>query len=152
MFINFFDELRDSRIPVSLKEFLSFIELLQNGFGEFNVTEFYYVARLSLVKDERHIDKFDKVFSQVFSGLEKIKLDDLFHSAHIPEDWVRKMAEKFLSEKEMAEVKSLGSFEKLMETLKKRLSEQEKRHQGGNKWVGTAGTSPLEHMAIIQRA
>ena len=143
MFINFFDELRDSRIPVSLKEFLSFIELLQNGFGEFNVTEFYYVARLSLVKDERHIDKFDKVFSQVFSGIENIKLDDLFHSAHIPEDWVRKMAERFLSEKEMAEVKSLGSFEKLMETLKKRLSEQEKRHQGGNKWVGTAGTSPF---------
>ena len=143
MFINFFTELRVNRIPVTLKEFLSFLEALNHGFGEFDLNEFYYVARASLVKDERHIDRFDKVFSYTFEGIEKINLQDLFESAEIPEDWVKKLAEKILTEDEMSKVGALGSFEKLMETLKKRLAEQEKRHQGGNKWVGTAGTSPF---------
>ena len=143
MFINFFNELRASRVPVSLREFLSFLSALMHGFGEFNINEFYYVARTSLVKDERHLDRFDRVFGQIFSGIEKIELDDLLNSTEIPEAWIKKLAEKILSEKEMSEVNSLGSFEKLMETLKKRLEEQKKRHQGGNKWIGTAGTSPF---------
>ena len=90
MFINFFTELRVNRIPVTLKEFLSFLEALNHGFGEFNLNEFYYVARTSLVKDERHIDRFDKVFSYTFQGLEKIDLQDLFESAEIPEGWDEK--------------------------------------------------------------
>ena len=143
LFINFFNELRASRIPVSLKEFISFLSALVQGFGEFDINEFYYVARTSLVKDERHLDRFDRVFGQIFSGIEKIELDDLFNSTKIPEEWIKKLAEKVLNEKEMSEVNSLGSFEKLMETLKKRLDEQEKRHQGGSKWIGTAGTSPF---------
>ena len=96
MFINFFTELRVNRIPVTLKEFLSFLEALNHGFGEFDLNEFYYVARASLVKDERHIDRFDKVFSYTFEGIEKINLQDLFESAEIPEDWVKKLAEKKL--------------------------------------------------------
>ena len=143
LFLNFFNELRSSRIPVSLKEFLSFLSALTHGFGEFDINEFYYVARTSLVKDERHLDRFDKVFGQIFAGLEKIDLDDLLKSTEIPKEWIKKLAEKVLDEKEMSQVKSLGSFEKLMETLKKRLAEQEKRHQGGSKWIGTAGTSPF---------
>ena len=143
LFLNFFNELRSSRIPVSLKEFLSFLAALTHGFGEFDINEFYYVARTSLVKDERHLDRFDKVFGQIFAGLEKIELDDLLKSTEIPREWIKKLAEKVFDEKEMSQINSLGSFEKLMETLKKRLAEQEKRHQGGNKWIGTAGTSPF---------
>ncbi len=143
LFINFFIELRASRVPVSLREFLSFLSALMYGFGEFDINEFYYVARTSLVKDERHLDRFDRVFGQIFSGIEKIELDDLFNSTEIPEEWVKKLAEKVLTDKEMSEISSLGSFENLMETLKRRLAEQEKRHQGGNKWIGTAGTSPF---------
>ncbi len=143
MLINFFKELRATRLPVTVKEFLSFLEALSHGFGEFNTTEFYYVARASLVKDERHIDKFDKVFAYTFRGIEKLSIGDLLGSTDIPEEWIKKIAEKILTQEEMSKIQSLGSFEKLMDTLKKRLAEQEKRHQGGNKWVGTAGTSPF---------
>ena len=128
---------------MSLREFLTFIDALQTGLAAFDVDAFYYLARASLVKDEKNIDKFDKVFASVFGGAQSISLDDLFKSAKIPQDWIEKLAEKFLSDKEKEEIKALGGFEKLMETLKQRLKEQEKRHQGGNKWIGTAGTSPF---------
>ena len=143
MFLNLFSELKNAKVPVSLREYLTFITALKAGLANFEVDSFYYLARSSLVKDERHIDRFDQVFSHVFKGLEKIEIDEIFRKIEIPNEWIKKLAEKTLSEKEMEEIKSLGSFEKLMETLKKRLEEQKARHQGGNKWIGTAGTSPF---------
>jgi uncharacterized protein with von Willebrand factor type A (vWA) domain len=101
---------------------------------------FYYLSRAALVKDESHLDRFDQVFGHVFKGLEAADGD---LQAEIPEDWIRKLAERFLTDEEKAEIEALGGFEKLMETLKKRLEEQQKRHQGGSKWIGTAGTSPF---------
>ncbi len=143
MFLNLFSELKNAKVPVSLREYITFITAIKVGLANFEVDSFYYLARSSLVKDERHIDRFDQVFSHVFKGLEKIEIDEIFKKIEIPNEWIKKLAEKTLSEKEMEEIKSLGSFEKLMETLKKRLEEQKARHQGGNKWIGTAGTSPF---------
>ena len=143
MFLKFFSELKRVNIPVSLREFLTFLDALQHGIAHFYIESFYYLARTSLIKDEKHIDKFDQVFSSVFDGSQNISLDDLFNSTKIPQDWIKKLSEKFLSTKEKEEIEALGGFKKLMETLKERLKEQEKRHQGGNKWIGTAGTSPF---------
>ena len=143
MFLKFFSELKRVNIPVSLREFLTFLDALQHGIADFYIESFYYLARTSLIKDEKHIDKFDQVFSSVFDGSQNISLDDLFNSTKIPQDWIKKLSEKFLSTKEKEEIEALGGFKKLMETLKERLKEQEKRHQGGNKWIGTAGTSPF---------
>jgi hypothetical protein len=143
MFINLFLNLKESKIPVSLREFLTFLEAVSLGLSDYKIENFYYLARLSLIKDERHIDKFDRVFSTTFNGLDAITLEDLVGSAKIPNDWLAKLAEKMLSEEEMRQINSLGGFDKLMETLRKRLNDQEKRHQGGNKWIGTAGTSPF---------
>ena len=143
MFLNLFDEMKSAKIPVSLREYLTFLEALTAGVAIFDVNDFYYLARTSLVKDERHIDRFDQVFSYVFKGLEAIEMEELFKKIEIPNEWIKKLAEKTLSKEEMEEINSLGSFEKLMETLKKRLEEQKDRHQGGNKWIGTAGTSPF---------
>ena len=135
--------MKNAKIPVSLREYLTFLEALTAGVAIFDVNDFYYLARSSLVKDERHIDRFDQVFSHVFKGLEQIELEEVFKKIEIPHEWIKKLAEKTLSKEEMEKINSLGSFEKLMETLKKRLAEQKDRHQGGNKWVGTAGTSPF---------
>ena len=143
MFIKFFFELKRVEIPVSLREFLTFLDAIQRGLADFDVEELYFLARTCLIKHEKHMDKFDGVFSSVFSGAQNIHLEDLFNSKDIPNDWIKKLAEKVLSEKEKEKIQSLGGFEKLMETLKKRLKEQEKRHQGGSKWIGTAGTSPF---------
>ena len=143
MFLKFFSELKNYKIPVSLREFLTFLNALQQGFAKFDIDTFYYLSRTSLVKDEKNIDKFDQVFASVFGGAQNISIEDLFNFSEIPQDWIEKLAEKFLSEEEKEEIKGLGGFEKLMETLKQRLMEQEKRHQGGNKWIGTAGTSPF---------
>ncbi len=143
MFLNFFFELKKSQVPVSLREFLSFLQTLVSGLSNYDVENFYYLARLCLVKNERYFDRFDKVFASTFKGIEEVSLEDLVNSKKIPEDWLTKLAEKFLSKDEINEIKSLGGFDKLMEALKKRLAEQEKRHQGGNKWIGTAGTSPF---------
>ncbi len=141
MFLNFFKELRDAKIPVTLKEYLSLMDAMDKGVINMEPEEFYYLARTALVKDERHIDKFDRVFGHVFKGLdsvgEGIAVQDL------PEEWLRKVSEKFLTEEEMKEIEALGGWEKLMETLKERLEEQKKRHEGGNKWIGTGGTSPF---------
>ena len=143
MFLNFFIELRNVKIPVSLREYLSLLDCLDKNVISFKVENFYYLSRASLIKNEKHIDRFDLVFSKVFRGIEDISLEDLLNKVDIPKEWVKKLSEKLLTPEEMEEIKSLGGFDKLMETLKKRLSEQEKRHQGGNKWIGTAGTSPF---------
>ena len=141
MFLNFFNELREAKVPVTLKEYLALMEAMDKGVIDRDVEDFYYLARAALVKDERNIDKFDKVFGHVFKGLDS--LGDAVESQDLPEEWLRKMTEKFLSPEEMAEIEAMGGFEKLMETLKKRLEEQKKRHEGGNKWIGTGGTSPF---------
>ena len=143
MFLNFFIELRNVKIPVSLREYLSLLDCLDKNVISFKVENFYYLSRASLIKNEKHIDRFDLVFSKVFKGIEDISLEDLLNKVDIPKEWVKKLSEKLLTPEEMEEIKSLGGFDKLMETLKKRLSEQEKRHQGGKKWIGTAGTSPF---------
>ena len=135
--------MKNAKVPVSLREYLTFLEALTSGVASFDVNDFYYLARSSLVKDERHIDRFDQVFSHVFKGLEAIEIEEVFKRIEIPDEWIKKLAEKTLSHEEMEKINSLGSFEKLMETLKKRLEEQKDRHQGGNKWIGTAGTSPF---------
>ena len=143
MLLNLFSELRNSRVPVSIREYLNLLECLNENVISFNVEDFYFLSRASLVKNEKYIDRFDLVFSSVFRGIEQIPIDELLSMVEIPKEWVEKLSEKFLTKKEMEEIKSLGGFDKLMETLKKRLSEQEKRHQGGSKWLGTAGTSPF---------
>ena len=143
MFLNFFIELRNVKVSVSLREYLSLLDCLDKNVISFKVENFYYLSRASLIKNEKHIDRFDLVFSKVFKGIEDISLEDLLNKVDIPKEWVKKLSEKLLTPEEMEEIKSLGGFDKLMETLKKRLSEQEKRHQGGNKWIGTAGTSPF---------
>ena len=143
MFLPFFETLRKGGVPVSLREFLSFLDGLAAGIATYDVDAFYYLARAALVKDERHLDKFDRAFAASFEGLESISFDDVVEAMDLPEEWLRKLAEKTLSVEEKAEIQSLGGFDKLMETLKQRLEEQKGRHQGGSKWVGTAGTSPF---------
>ena len=143
MFLPFFANLRDGGIPVSLREYLSFLEGVKRGLATYDIDAFYYLARTSMVKDERNIDKFDRAFANTFRGLEAISSEEILEAVEIPEEWLRKMVEKHLSEDEKAEIDALGGFEKLMETLKERLKEQEGRHQGGNKWIGTGGTSPF---------
>ena len=143
MFLPFFLELKAAKIPVSLREYLTLIEGLEAGLSLYDAEGFYYLARASLVKDERHIDRFDRVFSHYFRGVEAIGGEAGVDARNLPEEWLRRMAEKHLSEDEKKLVESLGGFDKLMETLKQRLEEQQKRHQGGSKWIGTAGTSPF---------
>jgi Uncharacterized protein conserved in bacteria len=140
VFQRFFTELRAARVPVRLKEYLVLVEALEKEAIEMRVEEFYYLSRTALVKDERHLDKFDRVFGQVFKGIENTgeAVD-----AAIPDEWLKALSQKFLSEEEKAQIEALGGWDKLMETLKQRLEEQKERHQGGNKWIGTGGTSPF---------
>ncbi|MEO1106423.1 MAG: VWA domain-containing protein [Pseudomonadota bacterium] len=143
MFLPFFENLRKAGIPVSLREYLTFLEGMKKGLATYDVEAFYYLARVSMVKDERNIDKFDRAFAASFEGLGEISFDQVLEAVDIPADWLEKMAEKHLSAEEKAEIEALGGFDKLMETLRERLKEQQGRHQGGNKWIGTAGTSPF---------
>ena len=139
MFFNFMDELRAAGITASLKEHLVLLEALEKDVIERNPEEFYYLSRATFVKDEGLLDRFDQVFSKVFKGIETsygLQEED------IPLDWLKAVAEKYLSEEEMEKINSLGSWEEIMETLKERLEEQQKRHEGGSKWIGTGGTSP----------
>ncbi|MCT8972799.1 vWA domain-containing protein [Microbaculum marinisediminis] len=140
MFVTFFHELKQAGVPVTLREYLTLMEALERDLAQKRVEDFYYLSRACLVKDERNLDKFDQVFGHVFKGLELMS-DGI--EAEIPEEWLRKLAEKYLTEEEKAEIEALGGWDKLMETLKERLREQQGRHQGGNKWIGTAGTSPF---------
>ncbi|HRK64358.1 MAG TPA: VWA domain-containing protein [Terricaulis sp.] len=140
MFQRFFTELRAARVPVSLKEYLVLVEALDKEAIDLRVEDFYYLSRAALVKDERHLDKFDRVFGSVFKGLENTA-DAV--NAEIPAEWLQLLTQKFLTEEEKAQIEALGGWDKLMETLKQRLEEQKKRHEGGNKWIGTGGTSPF---------
>jgi uncharacterized protein with von Willebrand factor type A (vWA) domain len=143
MFLPFFENLRKAGLPVSLREYLTFLEAMRANLVIYDVEGFYYLARSAMVKDERLIDRFDRAFSASFSGLENITMEDVLEAVDLPADWLEKMAEKHLSAEEKAEIEALGGFDKLMETLKQRLKEQQGRHQGGSKWIGTAGTSPF---------
>jgi uncharacterized protein with von Willebrand factor type A (vWA) domain len=139
MFQRFFTELRAAAVPVSLKEYLVLIEALEKDAIPPQVDDFYYLSRAALVKDERHLDKFDRVFGHVFKGLENTAEAV---SAEIPAEWLKLLTEKYLSDEEKAQIEALGGWDKLMETLQERIKEQKKRHEGGSKWIGTAGTSP----------
>ncbi|MFZ5608503.1 MAG: vWA domain-containing protein [Pseudomonadota bacterium] len=140
MFNTFFLELKQAKLPVSIKEYLMLLEALGARVIGIKVEEFYYLARAALVKDEAMLDRFDQVFGRVFKGLETL---DGTAVADISEEWLKKLAELYLTQEEMDQIKSLGSWQEIMETLKKRLEEQQGRHQGGSKWIGTAGTSPF---------
>ena len=139
MLIDFFFTLKEFGVPVSIKEFLVLIEALKKHVAYCSVDDFYFLARTCLVKDEKHFDKYDRAFGKYFKGI--LAVDGAV--AEIPEEWLRHMADKYLSEEEKALIESLGGWDKLMETLRKRLEEQKGRHQGGSKWIGTAGTSPF---------
>ena len=143
MFLPFFENLRKSGVPASLREYLAFLEGMAAGLVTYDTEGFYYLARTVMVKDERHLDRFDRAFAASFAGLEDITADQVLEAVDLPQDWLAKMAEKHLTDEERAAIEALGGFDKLMETLRKRLEEQKGRHQGGNKWVGTAGTSPF---------
>src|ERR1700760_1081736 len=132
--------LRSAGLPASITEYLTLLGAMKAGVAEYSVEDFYYLARATLVKDERHLDKFDRVFAQCFKGLEPpegVKVEDL------PEEWLRKLAEKLLTPEEMEKIQALGGFDAIMNRLKELLAEQKGRHQGGSKWIGTAGTSPF---------
>ena len=139
MLIDFFFKLKSHKLPVSIKEFLTLLEALQKGVIGSSIDDFYYLARTTMVKDESNFDKFDRAFAEFWEGIEAIPGIE----AQIPLEWLLKQAELTLSEEEKKMIESLGGWEKLMETLKKRLEEQKERHQGGNKWIGTGGTSPF---------
>ncbi|MGV6847554.1 MAG: vWA domain-containing protein [Marinibacterium sp.] len=143
MFQPFFENLRNGGVPVSLREYLTFLQAMKEGLATYDVEAFYFLARTSMVKDERNLDKFDRAFAATFEGLDRISADQVLDAMDLPADWLKKMAEKHLSAEEKAEIEALGGFDKLMETLKQRLAEQTGRHQGGSKWIGTAGTSPF---------
>lgn len=140
MLLNLFTEMRAAKVPVSLRELLDLIDALKHNVVFADMDEFYFLARAILVKDERHFDKFDRAFSAYFEGLQNL---DQHLEALIPEEWLRKEFERSLSDEERAQIQSLGGLDKLIEAFKKRLDEQKERHAGGNKWIGTGGTSPF---------
>src|SRR6202142_4505670 len=140
MFATFFHELKAAGVPETLREYLTLMEAMEKDVASRHVEDFYYLSRTVLVKDERNLDKFDRVFGHVFKGLDLVEqaLD-----AEIPAEWLKKLTEKYLTDEEKKQIEALGGLDKLLETLRQRLAEQRGRHQGGKKWVGTAGTSPF---------
>ncbi len=140
MFLNFLDELRSAGIPASLKEHLVLLEALDRDVIAREPEQFYYLARATYVKDEGLLDRFDQVFAKVFKGIATTYGEQ---GAEVPAEWLRAVAEKYLTPEEMAAIEKLGDWDKLMETLQQRLDEQKERHQGGSKWIGTGGTSPF---------
>lgn len=140
MFLSFFQQLKAAKVPVTLREYLTLMEALAADLAGKRVENFYYLARATLVKDERYLDRFDQVFGQTFKGLEVLS-ETL--ETDIPEEWLRSLAQRYLTEDEKAEIQALGGWDKIMEELRKRLAEQKGRHAGGNKWIGTGGTSPF---------
>ena len=142
MFIDFFLKLRDVGVPCSLREYLTLVEAVDSGYADFDLNGFYFLSRSAMVKDERNLDKFDRVFGEVFKGIDTPEGEE--GATHdIPEEWLRKLSEKILTDEEKKQIEAMGGWDKLMETLQKRLEEQKKRHQGGSKWIGTGGTSPF---------
>ena len=142
MLVNFFMALRREKLPVTFTELFSLLECLKQNIAFASVDDFYYLARLCMVKDEKNFDKFDRGFARYFKNVSII--DDLFQ-AEIPGHWLQKQFESMLSDAEKAQIQALGGLEKLMEEFRKRMAEQKDRHQGGNKWIGTGGTSPRHH-------
>jgi uncharacterized protein with von Willebrand factor type A (vWA) domain len=142
MFIDFFLKLRDVGVPCSLREYLTLVEAVDSGYANFDLNGFYFLSRSAMVKDERNLDKFDRVFGEVFKGIETPEGEE-GATLDIPEEWLRKLSEKILTDEEKKQIEAMGGWDKLMETLQKRLEEQKKRHQGGSKWIGTGGTSPF---------
>ena len=142
MFIDFFLKLRDVGVPCSLREYLTLVEAVDSGYADFDLNGFYFLSRSAMVKDERNLDKFDRVFGEVFKGIETPEGEE-WATHDIPEEWLRKLSEKILTDEEKKQIEAMGGWDKLMETLQKRLEEQKKRHQGGSKWSGTGGTSPF---------
>jgi uncharacterized protein len=138
MLEGFLIELRAAKLPVSLKEFLTLMEAMRRGVARWRVDDFYYLARAALVKDERHLDKFDRVFGHYFKGIETLADAPIA----IPAEWLRRLGEKLLTDEEKRQIEAMGGWDKLMETLQQRLREQNERHRGGSKWIGTEGTSP----------
>ena len=143
MFLSFFESLRRTGVPVTLREYLGFLEGLAAGLATYDPEAFYYLARTAMVKDERHIDRFDRAFAEAFRGLETVTAEQVLAAIDLPRDWLEKLIEKNLTEEEKAQIEALGGFDKLTETLRQRLAEQKGRHQGGSKWIGTGGTSPF---------
>ncbi|MFN3536096.1 MAG: vWA domain-containing protein [Brevundimonas sp.] len=144
MLLPFFTALREARVPVSLKEWLHLMQAMDAGVADGKVEDFYHLSRAVLVKDEKHYDRFDQVFGKVFKGVETVGGGDEI-AADVPADWLKLLNEKYLTDEEKAQIEALGGFDKLMETLKQRLEEQTERHEGGNRWIGTGGTSPFGH-------
>ncbi|MFZ5750324.1 MAG: vWA domain-containing protein [Pseudomonadota bacterium] len=143
MFLPFFHALRSEGVPVSPREYLAFLEGMAAGIVTLDVDGFYHLARTAMVKDERHLDRFDRAFGRAFRNLGRIGEAEVLEALDLPRDWLERLGEKYLSAEERAAIRSLGGFEALMETLRQRLAEQKGRHQGGSKWIGTAGTSPF---------
>ncbi|MCK0196872.1 VWA domain-containing protein [Ancylobacter sp. 6x-1] len=141
MFISFFLRLREAGVPATVREYLTLMEVLDRDLAGRQVEDFYVLARTVLVKDERKLDAFDRVFAETFRGLALIS--DIPEASSLPEEWLRRLAERHLTDEERAQIKALGGWEALMETLRRRLAEQKERHEGGSKWIGTAGTSPF---------
>jgi uncharacterized protein len=139
MFVTFFRELKSAGVPVTLREYLTLMEAMDRDLASRRIEEFYYLSRAALVKDERNLDKFDRVFGHIFKGLEFMSEA----AVEIPAEWLKKLTEKHLTEAEKKEIEALGGLDKLLETLRQRLAEQKGRHQGGSKWIGTGGTSPF---------
>ena len=144
MLLPFFTALRAARVPVSMKEWLHLMEAMDKDVAGRRVDDFYHLSRAVLVKDEKHYDRFDQVFGKVFAGIETVGAGDE-PALDVPEDWLKLLNEKYLTDEEKAQIEALGGFDKLMETLKQRLDEQQGRHEGGSKWIGTGGTSPFGH-------
>ncbi len=140
MFATFLLSLKQAGLPVSVTEYLTLMGAMRAGIAEYSIDDFYYLSRATLVKDERHLDRFDRVFGECFKGLEQA---DAVNARELPEEWLRKLAEKLLTPEEMSQIAALGGFEALMDRLRQLLEEQKARHQGGGKWIGTAGTSPF---------
>ncbi len=141
MLTKFFHDLRAAKVPVTLKEYLVLMEAMQADLASREVETFYYLSRACLVKDERHLDRFDRVFSHVFRGLDAVGVEG--GPVAIPDEWLQAMSQLYLSDEDKAKIEALGDWSKIMEELQKRLAEQQGRHQGGNKWIGTGGTSPF---------
>jgi uncharacterized protein len=139
MFVEFFHQLKSAGIPVTLREYLTLMEAMEHDLAARRVEGFYYLSRATLIKDERNLDKFDRVFGKVFKGVE---LTEEALAGEIPAEWLKKLVEKYLTEEEKKQIEAMGGLDKLLETLRKRLAEQKGRHQGGSKWIGTGGTSP----------
>jgi hypothetical protein len=140
MFVTFFHELKAAGVPVTLREYLTLMQAMDADLASRRVEDFYYLSRATLVKDERNLDKFDRVFGHVFKGLDLLSDAEV---VEIPGDWLKKLAERYLTEEEKAQIEAMGGLDKLLEILRQRLAEQKGRHQGGSKWIGTAGTSPF---------